>query len=50
MNMPPMFEVLKQSILDPEEETFLIDLEDEEDLEGRAKRAVDMGDFWATRC
>ena len=46
-----MFGVLKRSILDPEEETFIIDIEDEEDLDERKKRvAADVGDFWATRC
>ena len=50
MNIPPMFEVLEQSILDPEDETFVIDIQDEEDLGGRTKRAPEMGDFWATRC
>merc|ERR1712130_679058 len=49
MNIPPMFEVLEQSILDPEDETFVIDIQDEEDLGGRTKRAPEMGDFWATR-
>lgn len=45
-----MFGVLKRSILEPEEETFIIDLEDEEDLNERKKRvSADMGDFWATR-
>ena len=50
--MPPLFGVLKRSILDPEEETFIIDIEDdEEDLEERKKRVTaDAGDFWATRC
>merc|ERR1711990_776895 len=49
-NMPPMFGVLKRSSLDPEEETFVIDLEDdEEDLAERMKRGADVGDFWATR-
>ena len=47
-----MFGVLKRSILDPEEETFIIDIDDnEEDLEERKKRVTaDAGDFWATRC
>ena len=46
-----MFGVLKRSILDPEEEPFIIDMEDEEDLDERKKRvAADVGDFWATRC
>ena len=49
--MPPMFGVLKRSIMDPEEETFVINIEeeDEEDLEARMKRGADAGDFWATR-
>ena len=34
---------------DPEEETFLINIEDEEDLDERMKRGADVGDFWATR-
>ena len=44
-NMPRY--VLEQSSLDPEEETYVI--EDEEDLEERMKRGDDAGDFWATR-
>ena len=48
--MPPMFGVLKRSVMDPEEETFVINIEeDEEDLEARMKRGADAGDFWATR-
>ena len=41
--------VLEQSSLDPEEETFVMSIEDEEDLDERMKRAADAGDFWATR-
>jgi len=40
---------LEQSSLDPEEETFVVSIEDEEDLEERVKRGDDAGDFWATR-
>ena len=48
--MPPMFGVLKRSVMDPEEETFVINIEeDEEDLDARMKRGADAGDFWATR-
>ena len=45
-----MFGVLKRSVMDPEEETFVINIEeDEEDLDARMKRGADAGDFWATR-
>ena len=46
-NMPRY--VLEQSSLDPEEETFVMSIEDEEDLDERMKRGDDAGDFWATR-
>ena len=49
--MPTMFGVGKKSLLDPKEETFVIDIEEEyEGFDGdRMKRAADGGDFWATR-
>ena len=47
-NMPR--HVLKQSSLDPKEETYyVISIEDDEDLDERMKREADAGDFWATR-
>merc|ERR1719422_447103 len=50
-SMPTMFGVGKKSLLDPEEETFVIDIEEEDEgYDGdRLKRAADGGDFWATR-
>ena len=46
-----MFGVGKKSLLEPEEETFVIDIEEEnEGFDGdRMKRVADGGDFWATR-
>ena len=46
-----MFGVLKRSIMDPEEGTFVINIEEDEDLDldARMKRGADAGDFWATR-
>ena len=41
--------LLKQNILDPEEEILIIDIEDGEDLDQRMKRGAQIGDFWATR-
>jgi len=41
--------VLAQSSLDPEEDTYVINIEDDEDLDERMKREADAGDFWATR-
>ena len=41
--------VLAQNSLDPEEETYVINIEDDEDLDERMKREADAGDFWATR-
>ena len=46
-NMPRY--VLAQSSLVPEEETYVINIEDDEDLDERMKREADAGDFWATR-
>jgi len=50
-SMPTMFGVGKKSLLEPEEETFVIDIEEEDEgYDGdRMKRAADGGDFWATR-
>ena len=50
-SMPTMFGVGKKSLLEPEEETFVIDIEEEDEgYDGdRIKRAADGGDFWATR-
>ena len=41
--------MLAQSSLVPEEETYVINIEDDEDLDERMKREADAGDFWATR-